>query len=199
MWPCIQRWQRPIYIVTLESFVYCTFLFYYTVYLYLWFLCKTCDFTCDFLAHQKQWRNSKKYTLFQSKKKPMLYSIFLIRLRFLGSHCKSDIDFFALKITFGPFLNLFLLQVIRTRSECVECRTPYPAQPMRHRYMEKVAEELADLITKKNKIIDCKPSWSQLNSLFFSLMAVIISDQERKEPTFFLLSDLRFYYVSTVI
>ena len=65
--------------------------------------------------------------------------------------------------------------------------------------MEKVAEELADLIMKKNKIIDCKPSWSQLNSLFFSLMAVIISDQERKEPTFFLLSDLRFYYVSTVI
>lgn len=64
--------------------------------------------------------------------------------------------------------------------------------------MEKVAEELADLIMKKNKIIDCKPSWSQLNS-FFSLMAVIISDQERKEPTFFLLSDLRFYYVSTVI
>lgn len=65
--------------------------------------------------------------------------------------------------------------------------------------MEKVAEELADLIMKKNKIIDCKPSWSQLNSFFFSLMAVIISDQERKEPTFFLLSDLRFYYVSTVI
>ena len=70
---------------------------------------------------------------------------------------------------------------------------------MRHRYLEKVAEELADLIMKKNKIVDSKPSWSQLNSYFFSLMAVIISDQERKDPTFFLLSDLRFYDVSTVI
>ncbi|XP_023321447.1 rho-associated protein kinase 1 [Eurytemora carolleeae] len=49
-------------------------------------------------------------------------------------------------------------KVIRTRSECVECRTPYPVQPMRHRYMEKVAEELADLITKKNKIVDSNPS-----------------------------------------
>ena len=64
----------------------------------------------------------------------------------------------SLKITFSPFLNLFLLQVIRTRSECVECRTPYPVQPMRHRYLEKVAEELADLIMKKNKIVDSKPS-----------------------------------------
>ena len=35
--------------------------------------------------------------------------------------------------------------------------------------------------------------------ILFSLMAVIISDQERKDPTFFLLSDLRFYDVSTVI
>ena len=94
-------------------------------------------------------------------RKTTISSRFLIRLSFQGyivNRTLLSLNVGSLKITFSPFLNLFLLQVIRTRSECVECRTPYPVQPMRHRYMEKVAEELADLITKKNKIVDSKPS-----------------------------------------
>jgi len=47
-------------------------------------------------------------------------------------------------------------QIMTTRSECVECRTPYPAEPRRHRYMEKVWEELQDLRGKRSNIIHPK-------------------------------------------
>jgi len=39
-------------------------------------------------------------------------------------------------------------------STCPECRTPYPKTALRHRYAEKSAEELEELIQKRARILD---------------------------------------------
>jgi len=48
------------------------------------------------------------------------------------------------------------IQQTVSKKECVQCRTPYPKKPERHRYMEKVADELQTLRSKRRDIIQAK-------------------------------------------
>ena len=45
--------------------------------------------------------------------------------------------------------------------ECPECRLPYSGQPKRHRFAEKTAEELEELVQKMRKLTRINPHQEQ--------------------------------------